>query len=184
MKNTKVELIPLTADDREQFILDNQWAFKYGAMMEFGERDNHLDTDGEIISRKTIESSIDDRQNETYRIICDGKNVGGVILKINEKTHVNELEIFFVLPEEHSKGIGYGAWQAVEAIHPETVVWETCTPYFEKRNIHFYVNKCGFKIDQFWCEYFTPDHGMPDEDEHDPNEGPDEMFRFIKVMKK
>ena len=183
MKNTNVTLAPLTSDDREQFILDNQWAFKYGAMMEFGERDNHLDTDGEIISRKTIESSIDDRQNETYRIVCDGKNVGGVILKINEKTHVNELEILFVLPEEHSKGIGYGAWQAVEALHPETEVWETCTPYFEKRNIHFYVNKCGFKIDQFWCEYFQPDHEMPDDDEHDPDEGPDEMFRFIKVMK-
>ena len=29
MKNTKVTLVPLTADDREQFILDNQWAFKY-----------------------------------------------------------------------------------------------------------------------------------------------------------
>ena len=41
MKNTKVSLVPLTADDREQFILDNQWAFKYGAMMEFGERDGH-----------------------------------------------------------------------------------------------------------------------------------------------
>ena len=181
MKNTNVTLAPLTSDDREQFILDNQWAFKYGAMMEFGERDNHLDTDGEIISRKTIENSIDDRQNETYRIVCDGKNVGGVILKINEETHVNELEILFVLPEEHSKGIGYGAWQAVEALHPETEVWETCTPYFEKRNIHFYVNKCGFKIDQFWCEYFQPDHEMPD-DEHS-DEGPDEMFRFIKVMK-
>ena len=181
MKSTNVTLAPLTSDDREQFILDNQWAFKYGAMMEFGERDNHLDTDGEIISRKTIESSIDDRQNETYRIVCDGKNVGGVILKINEETHVNELEILFVLPEEHSKGIGYGAWQAVEALHPETEVWETCTPYFEKRNIHFYVNKCGFKIDQFWCEYFQPDHEMPD-DEHS-DEGPDEMFRFVKVMK-
>ena len=35
MKNTKVTLIPLTVDDREQFILDNQWAFKYGAMQEF-----------------------------------------------------------------------------------------------------------------------------------------------------
>ena len=34
MRNTKVTLVPLTADDREQFILDNQWAFKYGAMME------------------------------------------------------------------------------------------------------------------------------------------------------
>ena len=43
MKNTKVSLVPLTADDREQFILDNQWAFKYGAMMEFGERDDHTD---------------------------------------------------------------------------------------------------------------------------------------------
>ena len=59
MKNTKVTLVPLTEDDREQFILDNQWAFKYGAMIEFGERDNHLDFDGEIISKKTIETSID-----------------------------------------------------------------------------------------------------------------------------
>lgn len=100
--------------------LDNQWAFKYGAMMEFG---------------------------------------------------------------EHSKGIGYGTWQAVEALHPETVVWETCTPYFEKRNIHFYVNKCGFQIDQFWCEYFQLEHDMSEDEEHNPDEGPDEMFRFIKVMK-
>ena len=183
MKNTKVSLIPITADDREQFIIDNQWAFKYGAMMEFGERDDHLDGDGEIISRKTIERSIDDPHSETYRIMLDGKKVGGAILKINKETHHNELEILFVLPEEHTKGIGYGAWCAVEALHPETKVWETCTPYFEKRNIHFYVNKCGFKIDEFWCEYFEPTHEMPDDDEHNPDEGPDEMFHFVKVMK-
>ena len=182
MKNTKVALVPLTEDDREQFILDNQWAFKYGAMMEFGERDDHIDDDGEIISRETIERCIDDANNETYRIVLDGRNVGGVILKINKETHHNELEILFTLPDEHSKGIGYGAWQAVEALHPETEVWMTCTPYFEKRNIHFYVNKCGFRIDQFWCEYFQPDNNMPQEDNHD-DEGPDEMFRFIKVMK-
>ena len=157
MKNTKVTLVPLTADDREQFILDNQWAFKYGAMMEFGERDDHVDFDGE--------------------------KVGGLILTIDKETHHNHLDILFVLPEAHSKGIGYGAWQEVEALHPETKVWETCTPYFEKRNIHFYVNKCGFQIDQFWCEYFTPDHEMPDDYDRDPDEGPDEMFRFIKVMK-
>ena len=53
MKNTKVTLVPLTKNDREQFILDNQWAFKYGALQEFGARDNHIDADGEIISRKT-----------------------------------------------------------------------------------------------------------------------------------
>ena len=89
----------------------------------------------------------------------------------------------FVLPEAHSRGIGYGAWQAVEALHPETEVWETCTPYFEKRNIHFYVNKCGFQITEFWCEYFQPEHEMPEGERHDPDEGPDEMFRFVKVMK-
>ena len=183
MKNTKVTLVPLAADDREQFILDNQRAFKYGAIEEFGKRDDHLDFDGEIISRKTIERCIDAPDSETYRIVVDGKRVGGVILKIDMETNHNELEILFVSPEEHTKGIGYGAWLAVEALHPETKVWETCTPYFEKRNIHFYVNKCGFQIDRFWCEYFVPDHEMADDDEHDPDEGPDEMFRFVKVMK-
>lgn len=184
MKNTKVILVPLTADDREQFILDNQWAFKYGAIEEHGKRDDHLDFDGEIISRKTIEGCIDAPDSETYRIVVDGRNVGGVILKINKETNHNGLEILFVSPEEHTKGIGFGAWQAVEALHPETEVWETCTPYFERRNIHFYVNKCGFKIDEFWCEYFVPDREMPDGDEHDPDEGPDEMFHFVKIMKR
>ena len=183
MKNTKVTLVPLTAGDREQFILDNQWAFKYGAMMEFGERDGHVDDNGEIISRETIERCIDQPDGEAYRIVYEGRKVGGVILKIDKETHRNELEILFVSPEEHTKGIGYGAWLEIEALHPETEIWETCTPYFEKRNIHFYVNKCGFQIDQFWCEYFQPDHEMPDEDERDPDEGPDEMFRFVKVMK-
>ena len=183
MKNTKVELVPLTENEREQFILDNQWAFKHGAMIEFGERDNHLDFDGEIISRKTIEACINAPSSETYRIVENGKMVGGVILKIDNETHINELEILFVSPEEHSKGIGYGAWQAVEALHPETKVWKTCTPYFDKRNIHFYVNKCGFHIDEFWCEYFVPNRPMPNDDEHDSDEGPDEMFSFVKVMK-
>ena len=63
MKSTKISLIPLKAEDREQFILDNQWAFKYGAMLEFGERDSHIDDNGEIISRKTIEDCIDDKDN-------------------------------------------------------------------------------------------------------------------------
>ncbi len=182
MKNTKVILVPLTAEDREQFIFDNQWAFKYGAMMELGEHDDHIDNDGEIISHATIEKSIDNPQSACYRIMLDGEKVGGMILTIDKETQHNHLDILFVLPEAHNKGIGYGAWQAVEALYPETKVWETCTPYFEKRNIHFYVNKCGFQIDQFWCDFFHTAHEIPSDDEHDPNEGPDEMFHFVKVM--
>lgn len=173
-----VTIEPLTLDDREQFILDNQWAFKHGAMMEFGQRDDHVDDDGEIISRSTIERCIDGPGGEAHRIIVDGEKVGGLILTINPETRRNHLDILFVLPEAHGRGIGYGAWRAVERLHPETRIWETCTPYFEKRNIHFYVNKCGFHIVEFH-NGFHPDPESPSEDSA---EGPDEMFRMIKVM--
>ena len=178
MKNTNVTLAPLKEDDREQFILDNQEAFRYGAMEEFGIRDDHLDVDGEIISRKTIERSIGAPNSETYRIMLDGRKAGGIVLKIDMETNHNELELLFVSPHEHSKGIGYAAWQAVEALHPETKVWETCTPYFEKRNIHFYINKCGFHAVEFFCTY----HSDPNAPQEESPEGPDEMLRFIKIM--
>lgn len=54
MKNI-VRLVPLEKSGREQFIVDNQEAFNYGAMEEFGLRDNHFEEDGQIISRETIE---------------------------------------------------------------------------------------------------------------------------------
>ncbi len=179
MKHTPVTLSPLTADDRNQFILDNQEAFKFGAVEEFGLRDEHFDDDGEIISRETIERCLDEPDNEAYRIMLDDKPVGGLILKIDKATHHNHLEILFTSPHEHSRGIGYSAWLAVEALHPETEIWETCTPYFEKRNIHFYINKCGFSAVEFFCEHNMDPNAPPEE----ASEGPDEMFRFIKRMK-
>ena len=38
-----VSLKPLEEHDREQFILDNQEAFRYGALEEFGCRDPHYE---------------------------------------------------------------------------------------------------------------------------------------------
>ena len=176
MKKSKITLTPLPEDDRNQFVLDNQYAFRHGACEEFGFRDDHFEEDGEIISRRTIEQSIDG--GVAYRIREDGKIVGGVVLKINEETQHNELEILFVSPGVHSKGIGFAAWQEVERLYPDTKVWETCTPYFEKRNIHFYVNKCGFHIVEFFCEANCDPH-----EEDYGGEGSDEMFRFEKVMR-
>jgi len=118
---------------------------------------------------------------EVYRIVLEGKVVGGVILHIDKENNINELDTLFVLPDAHSKGVGYGAWIAIEQLHPETKIWKTCTPYFDKRNIHFYVNKCGFMIDEFWCEYYAPSEEIPDEA---LDEGPSEMFHFIKNMEK
>ena len=124
-------------------------------------RDNHFEEDGEIISRDTIEQSIN--EGEAFRIMMDGQKVGGLVIRV-EGEH-GDLDLLFVSPKAHSKGIGYAAWCAVEHLHPEVRVWETMTPYFEKRNIHFYVNKCGFHI----VEFLRKD---------------DEMFRFEKMIKR
>ena len=181
MKQTiDIILAPLQQADREQFILDNQEAFKYGATEEFGMRDDRMEEGEEVISRKTIERSIDGEQAETYRIVCDGEVVGGLILQIDKQNAKGDLEILFIKPEAHSKGLGQAAWKAVEAMHPEIRVWETMTPYFEKRNIHFYVNRLGFHIVEFWNKY---QHGpaVPEDIEENWSEE-DEMFLFRKII--
>ena len=141
-KKLDISLSPLEKDDREKFIKDNQRSFKYGAAEEFGMRDNHFEEDGEIISRKTIEESIDSKDAKTFRIIHDNQKIGGVVVKIDKENKKGELELLFINPEMHSKGTGFSAWLEIEKMFREIEVWETVTPYFEKRNIHFYVNKC------------------------------------------
>ncbi len=93
-----VELKALEKSDREQFIKDNREAFNYGALEEFGRRDDHFEEDGQIISRDTIEQSIDG--GEAYRIMQDGQPVGGVIIKVDGER--GDLEILFVSPSAHS----------------------------------------------------------------------------------
>ena len=175
-----VSLALLQDDGREQFIKDNQWAFRYGAQIEFGLRDDRTEEGSEVISRSTIERCLDGENAEAYRIVQDGKHVGGVVLSIDKKAGKGELELLFVSPDVHSHGIGQAAWKAVEELHPEIHVWETITPYFEKRNIHFYVNRLGFHIVEFWNKH---QHGpaVPEEESGNWSEE-DEMFVFRKVI--
>ena len=93
---------------------------------------------------------------------------------LNLKENFGELELFFVIPSYESKGVGQAAWKEVERLHPEIKTWETVTPYFEQRNIHFYVNKLGFHIVEFYTK-FLKDKDMP--------KGMDGMFRFQKIIK-
>lgn len=160
-KSSDIKFVPLTSDDKEQFILDNQEAFNYGALEEFGKRDEHLDEEGQIISRKVIEDSIAD--GEAYRIIKNNEKVGGLVIKTAGDS--GALELLFVSPKKHSKGVGYAAWCLVEQMHPEVKIWETHTPY---------VNKCGFHIVEFFCKYHPESKG------DDPTE---EYLRFEKIIK-
>ena len=70
-------------------------------------------------------------------------------------------------------------WFELERIYPNTKVWETCTPYFDKRNIHFYVNVCGFHI----TEFFNEKHPMPDTPDDFVGDGNEGMFAFKKQMR-
>ena len=172
--NTKgVRLLPLQAEDREQFILDNQEAFRFGALEEFGCRDTHFEEDGEIISRDVIEKSIS--LGEAYRIVVNGETAGGAVVSVEGDK--GDLELLFVSPTVHSKGIGFAVWKEIEALYPRVREWETMTPYFEKRNIHFYVNRCGFQIVEFFNEHHRPDAAEGAE-EYDGAE----MFRFRKII--
>ena len=51
------------------------------------------------------------------------------------------------------------------------------------RNIHFYVNRCGFHIVEFYNSHH-PDPDDPELSEHIDEQFPDGMFRFEKMMDK
>lgn len=96
-------------------------------------------------------------------------------MQIDSATNHNSLDLLFVDGNHKGKGLGLTIWQAIEQAYPDTEVWETHTPHFEVRNIHFYVNKCGFQI----VEFFNPAHPM----EHVPDFPDAELFfRFEKRM--
>lgn len=147
--NLTVYLEPLKNDDEENFIKVNQKSFNYGALEEFGLRNNNFEEEGQIISRKTIAKSI--KEGKAFNIIHNDEIVGGVV--INIKKDRGYLELLFIKPTAHNKGLGYATWCAIEKSYPEVKVWETMTPYFEKRNIHFYVNRCGFHIVEFFNDH-------------------------------
>ena len=128
MKN-KVSLCPIAPQDREAFIAGVQAAFDVSVRETFGP------DAGEAIPRRDVESSLDAPGAETYHILCDGVRVGGVALVIDPERRHGSLDLLFIHPSAHGGGLGLAAWEAVERLHPEVALWETHTPYFEKRNI-------------------------------------------------
>ena len=173
------ELIPLEPEYMEQFKKDMQEAFQQGAVDAFGE------TEEEILPEGHIDRSLSADGAVALGAFVDGELAGGAIVVIDEKTGHNHLDFLYVKNEVHSKGIGQAIWDGIEDRFQDTKVWETCTPYFEKRNIHFYVNRCGFHIVEFFNSHHPDpdDPGIATEDNNVANEYFDGMFRFEKVMR-
>ncbi len=93
-----------------------------------------------------------ERDDQTlYAIKCGDERVGATLLT-DMGDNVTMVELFFITAE-HEKRIGTRSWQAIERTFPNTKLWKLLTPYCERRNINFYINKCGFKITEYYNEY-------------------------------
>ncbi len=168
----EISLFNVEEKDLSQFKKMAQEAFRKGFEDKFGK------TDEVILPEKDIDRSLNEKGAAAYKAVVDGEMVGGAVVVINEKTQHNSLELLFVKCGNQSKGIGKTIWEWLEKNYPETKVWETCTPYFDRRNIHFYVNVCGFHI----VEFFNEKHPMKDIPEDFIGDGNEGMFLFRKQI--
>ncbi|PGH57701.1 N-acetyltransferase [Azospirillum palustre] len=172
-QDTQVTLAVVEPHDLPAFKADMEASFAVAVIEAFGSL-----PEGSIPSGDELDESMGAPGTELLHILCRDERVGGAVVVIDEATHCNSLDLLFLSPTQHGRGLGFKAWVAMERRYPRTRVWQTHTPYFEKRNIHFYVNKCGFKI----VEFFSDRHPDP----HSPGPsglpGGGEMFRFEKIM--
>lgn len=165
-------LSELALHELKQFKSDMQEAFQKGFEAVYGK------TEGIVLPEKDIDRSLNEKGAIAYKGVIDGNMVGGAVVVIDEKTQHNHLHLLYVKHGIQTKGIGFSIWNEIEKLHPNTKLWETCTPYFEKRNIHFYINKCGFHIVEYQCKH---NHTLEADDDF-IGDGGDGMFVFRKQM--
>lgn len=165
------ELLSMADSDIPKFKRDIQEAFQKGFEDIYGEAEET------ILPEKDIDRSLNAKGAAAYKAVVDGEFVGGAIVVIDEETQHNHLDLLYVKYGTQTKGVGFEIWKAIEKLYPDTKIWETCTPYFEKRNIHFYINKCGFHAVEFINEK-NPHDDTPDDFIGDGGEG---MFVFKKT---
>lgn len=132
--------------------------------------------DGPIPSDEGLAASFHAPGAETLHIVSEGECVGGLIVSIEEDGRSGSLDFLFLDEARQGGDLGCAAWRAVEARYPTVCTWETAAPYFDKRNIHFCVNKCGFRV----VEFFHPGHPDPRSLASSDDGVPDLMFRFQK----
>ena len=164
-----VQLIKLSKEDTPAFKKMFQEAFQKGFEDYFGKEE------GTILPEKDIDWSLNSKGAHAYKAMLSNEMVGGVIVQINDND-INELHLLCVKVGTQSKGIGRDIWFQIEKMFPNTKKWCTCTPIFEKRNVHFYTEVCGFKIVKEVKEL----EDAPADFIGDAGQG---MYEFEKVMK-
>lgn len=174
-----IQLIKLFQEHTIAFKREMQEAFQHGFQSYTRKNDEEQDDKNQwqVLPDEDFYQSLEAEGAEAYEAVSkDGQRVGGAIITVNGNE--GELAFLYVKVGIQSKGIGQTIWRTIESMHPEIEVWETCTPYFDRRNIHFYINRCGFHAVEFFSEHH-PDPNMPERFDED-----DGLFKFEKRINK
>ena len=174
MDMPEITLEPVQPDDMPAFKQRLQDAFTQAA------REAFPDFPEVIPPERDMDESLAATGAEAFQIVCDGEPVGGAIVTGDGVNMM--LDFIFVDTEHQDRRLGYAAWRAIEAQYPDATRWELVTPYHEKRNIHFYVNRCGFHITEYYNERH-PDPHFPQEESGDYPGEDGGLFKFEKMLK-
>ncbi len=166
-----IRLIKLSEEHTIAFKEEMQEAFQHGFQAHYPNKEEN--NQWQVLPDKDFYQSMEAKGAEAYEAISeDDQRMGGAIITVNG--NMGELAFLYVKVGVQSKGIGQSIWKAIETKYPEIEVWKTCTPYFDRRNIHFYINRCGFHAIEFFNEHH-PDPNMPEQ--FDQKDG---LFKFEK----
>ncbi len=170
-----LELLPIREEDLRQFKRDMQEAFLLGAI-----EGGFPDDTGEILPEEDIDRSLSHEGALAYKAVENGELLGGAVIVIDKEKGCGHLDFLYVKHGMQGRGVGKFIWFEIEKMHPSVRVWETCTPYFEKRNLHFYINVCGFYVTEYWNSHHK-DPSAPPEEYEDGDDGG--MFGFRKEIR-
>ncbi len=167
-----VYLEPVRPEDMASFTLRLQRSFTHAAKEVFPDF-------GEVIPpQRDIDESLLASGAEALNVMCEGRPVGGAIVTGDPQSKF--LDFIFVDTEHQNRHLGSAAWQAIEARYPDAERWTLVTPYHERRNIHFYINKCGFHITEYYNEHHpNPDFPAEEGDDYPGMDGG--LFKFEKT---
>ena len=128
---------------------------------------------------RDIDESLAAPGAQALQVVCEGEFVGGAIVSGTGDSRL--LDFLFIDTAHQNRHLGLATWRAIEARYPEVRHWELVTPYHERRNIHFYVNRCGFHI----TEYYNEHHADPNYPQDEAGDYPGEdggLFKFEKDL--
>ena len=80
-------------------------------------------------------------EDDTYKIVYEGRIVGGMVVNDYGQGHFH-LDLIYIDPIYHNRGIGTRAMQFLEGTYPAKK-WSLDTPTWAVRNQHFY-EKFGY----------------------------------------